>query len=213
MLSFNLCADAQIIKELNIKAGPVISVQKSIGKTSSNSLYSNVSPIWGFSLGIEPVFYKSGSFDIGTDFSFVQKGSYNSSPVYSYDSYGHLSGTGSESYEVKINYISISPSVKYRFAKSLFIKAGPRADFFTGFKSKAADPNNQVSNSDFEPVTFGVSYGAGFCTGEKRTKFIFEFLGQQDFTESSHNKVSGLSYRNNSFLISIGANITLGKME
>ena len=152
-------------------------------------------------------------FDFTATFSFLQKGASNSSPIYAYDQIGHIEGPGEESYPLRINYISVSPNIKFNFAKILFVTAGPRMDVFTNFNSKARFSADIRTNKDFEPTTFGISYGAGVCVGKKRAKFICEFIGQNDFTQSSYNKATSQSYKNYAFLLNFGANITLGKIE
>ena len=81
-------------------------------------------------------------------------------------------------------------------------------DVLTGFNSFAKYSSDIRTSKDFEPITYGVTYGAGICAGDKRAKFICEILDQQDFTQSSSNKATLQSYKNNCFLLNFGANIT-----
>lgn len=210
-LTFQL--PAQFMKSVSITAGQTFSGERILNSSSLNSRYKT-SMLMGFAVNIEPAFFSFGNkkqFDFTTGLSFIQKGAGITSPVYLYDDHNYLTGTGSESYRVRIYYVSVSPAIRFNFAKMFFVKAGPRMDVFTAFNSQARYSADIRTNKDFNSAAFGVTYGAGIAAGKKRVKFIFEFLGQNDLTQSSYNKATLQSYRNFSFLLNFGANISLGK--
>lgn len=214
LFALSIHSQAQFIKSVNVTAGEVFS-----GETITNGApayigYKNRVLI-GFIATVEPTFFSFGTkkqFDFTTGFSFAQKGAYNSSPIYSYNEFGQILGTGEEAYPVRINYISVSPTVKFNFAQLFFVKAGPRMDVFTNFNESSLFGVDIRTNKDFNAATLGITYGAGICAGKKRAKFICEVIGQNDFTQSSYNKATSQAYKNYAVLLNFGADITLGKM-
>jgi hypothetical protein len=199
----------QTFTKLSITTGFTFSGQI---KTPEVSGWGDKGIKYGFSEIIEPTILTFGSkkqFDFNTDISFIQKGGRNYSPIYS-----GMGLIGGEIYPETINYFSFSPTVKANFWKIVFIKVGPRIDIFTSFKNKAIDPSADPRTSkDFNATTLGTTYGIGICTGKKRTKFICEFIGQNDFTKSSYNKASGQTFKNYCYLINFGVTITLKKKD
>lgn len=211
LLAFSVTTSGQTFTKLSIKFAPTIS-----GQIKSPKLFADGGIKYGLSGTIEPTILTFGfkkQFDFNTDISFIQKGGLNYSPVYSYDQWGQLIGIGSETYPVIINYISFFPTIKAIFWKIIFVKAGPRIDAFVSFKKQDKFSSDQRTNKDFNPTTFGATYGIGICTGKKRTKFICELIGQNDFTNSSYNKASGQTFRNFCYIINFGVTITLKKQD
>jgi hypothetical protein len=189
---------AQALNKLELTAGVSFSNQIKAPRQFADDGY-----VAGFAAAIEPTICSFGGkkqFDFNTNFSFVQRGGQNFSPINV-----PFAGTGSETYPVIINYLSFSPLLKANFWKILFLKAGPRVDVFTGFNKRELSPGNDPRTSkDFNQTTWGVNYGIGMCTGKKNLKFISELIGQNDFTQSSYNKASGQTFKNYSYLINFG---------
>ena len=211
LLTFSLMSYGQFLTKFSLKIGPNISGQKKTPK-----LFADGGSKLGLSGTIEPTILTFGSkkqLDFNTDLSFIQKGGYNYSPIYSYDQWGQLVGTGAETYPVTITYLSFSPTVKANFRKVLFVKAGPRMDGFINFKAKDRFSSEKRTSKDFNVTTFGVTYGLGICTGKNRVKFICEFVGQNDFTNSSYYKITGQTFRNFSFILNFGVTIILKKQD
>ena len=209
ILSSASIAYGQTFTKLSIKIGPTLS-----GQIKTPSLFADGGNKFGLSGTVEPTILTFGSikqFDFNTDFSFVQKGGYNYSPIVTYYSNGQPSGIGSETYPVTINYFSFSPTIKANFWKILFVKAGPRLDIFTNFSSKQIVAVDTRRSKDFNSTTYGTTYGVGICTGKNRTKFICEFLGQNDFSNSSYNKLTGQTFKNFCYILNFGVTIVLGK--
>jgi hypothetical protein len=170
----------------------------------------------GLSGTIEPTILTFGlkkQFDFNTDLSFIQKGGENKSIIYSYDHWGQLTAAGSETYPVTITYLSFSPTVKVNFWKILFVKIGPRMDGFLNFKSKDRFSSEQRTSKDFNSITFGTTYGLGICTGKNKVKFICEFVGQNDFTNSSYYKTTGQTFKNFSYILNFGLTVVLKKKQ
>ncbi len=204
-------AFGQAFTQLSIKIGPTLS-----GQIKSPKLFADGGDKLGLSGTIEPTILTFGSkkqFDFNTDVSFIQKGGQNYSPIYAYDQWGQVIGIGSEMYPVTINYFSFSPSFKTNFWKVVFVKVGPRLDAFVNFKKQDNYSSDPRTNKDFNKTTFGTTYSIGICTGEKRAKFICEFIGQNDFTNSSYNKASGQTFKNFCYIIKFGVTIPLKKQE
>ena len=198
----------QSFTKLSIKIGPTLS-----GQIKSPKLFADGGNKLGLSGTVEPTILTFGSkkqFDFNTDISYIQKGGFTYSPIYSYDLMGgQLIVIGSETYPVTINYLSFSPTVKAKFWKVVFVKVGPRIDAFVNFKKQDKFSSDPRTSKDFNPITFGTTYGIGICTGKKRVKFMCEFIGQNDFTKSSYNKTSGQKYKNFCYFINFGVTITL----
>ena len=195
---------AQIIqvKKVAIKTGFTVSDQ-----IKTPSIFGDSGIKFGLLGGIEPTFNSFGTkkqFDFNIDLYFIQKGGGNQSPVITRDPNGNITGIGSETYPVTINYLSFTPCIKFIPRKIFYLKAGPRADAFLSFKKKDRFESDPRSLGDFNSVTFGVSYALGLCFGKKQTKFIVELSGQNDFTESSYNPASGQSFKNYCYFINFG---------
>src|SRR3989344_8489060 len=117
-LSFN--GYSQAFNSIAIKSGCSLSGRSN---TATNNQDGNSKS--GFVFTIEPSILSFGSkkqFDFNTDLSFLQKGFQKSEKVYSYNEAGEIMGVGSETYSFSLNYITLSPIFKYKFAKILFIK-------------------------------------------------------------------------------------------
>jgi len=208
LFAFSINAKGQTFTKVAVKAGLTLS-----GQVERPHYFEDGGMKPGFSATIEPTILTFGAkkqFDLNTDLSFIQKGGMVYSPVY-VDFNGTI-GIGSEIYGVTINYFSASPTIKTFFSKKLFIKAGPRIDIFSGFKSKTMF-TKPATRKDFNSLTYGVTYGLGICFGKKSVKFISELIGQNDFTTSSYNKITGQHYENFSFLLNLGFVINLKKSD
>lgn len=209
--TFSSIVYGQTFNKLSIKSGQSIS-----GFIKTPPEFGDSGHKGGFSETIEPTIFTFGSkkqFDFNTDFSFIQKGGYVVSPIIGYDQYGQVIGIGSEGYNVMINYFSVSPIFKTNFWKILFVKVGPRLDIFTNYSSQSRYSSYPNSNTDFNPLTCGITYGTGICIGKNKVKFILELIGQNDFSDSSYNKASGQTYKNFSYIINCGVNILLKKRD
>ncbi|OFY84037.1 MAG: hypothetical protein A3F72_18635 [Bacteroidetes bacterium RIFCSPLOWO2_12_FULL_35_15] len=211
LCTFSPILYGQSFTKLSIKIGPNISGQI---KTPPEFIDGGLKG--GFSATIEPTIFTFGSkkqFDFNTDFSFLQKGGHINSQIVAYDQYGQIVGIGSEGYDVTINYLSVSPTFKANFWNILFIKVGPRLDVFTNYSSQSRYSAYPNSKSDFNTLTYGITYGAGICMGKNKVKFILELVGQNDFSNSSYNKASGQTYKNYSYIINFGVSISLKKKD
>lgn len=211
LLIISTCINAQYFTKLSCKTGETFSRQSATPKIPEESVHEMKR---GLSFTIEPTIITFGNkhqYDFSTDISYIQKGGFNHVFYHSYDDYGQLLSTGTGSYPITINYISISPLFKTNFWKILFMKAGPRLDVFTSFKQRkmvvpSVDPK---TNKDFEPLTYGITYGLGVCLGKNRVKFISELVGQNDFSNSSYSKLTGQTFKNNCYLLNFGVTIML----
>ncbi len=194
---------AQWFPRLSIKPGASIS-----GQIKTPPIFGDGGVIYGLAVTVEPTiitFGKQKQFDLNTDISFIQKGGGNYSPIFT------SAGTGSERYPVAINYFSFSPTFKWNYFKTLFVKAGPRIDVLSSFNTKDRFASDPRTRKDFNSFTYGLTYGIGICTGKKTTKFIFEFVGQNDFSDSSYNPASGQTFRNFCYLVNFGVTFPLNK--
>lgn len=196
----------QTFQKLSIKIGSSLS-----GQIKTPPIFADGGIKRGFSGTIEPTILSFGSkkkLDFNTDISFTQKGGYNYSPIVTNGS------IGSESYPVIINYLSFSPTIKINFWKILFIKVGPRLDIFTSFLIKRQKVLvDKRTKKDFNPMTYGVTYGLGICVGKKKVKFLSEFIGQNDFSYSSYNAASGQRFKNFCYILNFGVAIELHKQD
>lgn len=217
ILSSALVVYGQTFTKISIKIGPTLSGQiktPAIFGDDRNSVNK-----FGLSATIEPTILTFGSkkqFDFNTDFSFIQKGGSNYSPITTYDQYEQIIGIGGETYPVTINYFSFSPTIKATFWKILFVKVGPRLDIFSNFLITLPPPMVPVdprTNKDFNSFTYGTTYGVGICVGKNKVKFISEFIGQNDFSNSSYNKLSGQTFKNFCYIINFGITIALRKQD
>lgn len=200
----------QTFTKLSIKSGTSIS-----GLIKSPPAFGDEGK-GGFSATIEPTILTFGSkkqFDFNTDFSFIQKGGHNNSQIIAYDQFGNVTGIGSEGYDVTVNYFSVSPTFKPNFWDIIFLKVGPRLDIFTGFSTQSKASSFPRTRSDFNPVTFGITYGTGICIGKNKVKFVFEAIGQTDLSNSLENKALGQTYRNYCYIINCGVTFLLKKKD
>jgi hypothetical protein len=168
----------------------------------------------GLSLSFEPTiltFGNNNNFDFNIDLSFIQKGSISYAQVNLVLPGGGASYTKSRT--LLINYFSVSPTLKYSFLKRFFVKAGPRMDIFLSYLSNEETISNYPTKEDFNNLTFGITYGFGFCLGQKRMKYLIEFVGQNDFTNSTYNPETDQNYRNYSYIINVGLLFQLGKKK
>ena len=198
---------AQSLSKISIKVGPTIIGQKKTPPGFAEGGMTN-----GFSASLEPTLFTFGSkkqFDFTADISFIRKGGANRSPIFTYDPNGIPLGVGSETYKVTIDYLSLSPTLKMNFKERFFVKAGPRVDAFINFRTKDRFDSDPRTKKDFDPVTYGVTYGFGMTTNKEKMNLIFEFLAQNDLSKSSYNKASGQTFRNNCYLINLGMIINL----
>lgn len=209
LFTIPLKGNSQVFNSIAIKTGCSLS---GISNVATNSQDGNIRA--GLVFTIEPTILSFGSkkqFDFNTDLSFIQKGYGKTEKVYSYNAVGEVLGIGSESYLIRLNYISVSPIVKYRFAKILFIKAGPRVDILAGNNYKGRPGSDTRRGNEFNAITAGITYGGGICLGQKNIKFIAEAIAQNDFTNSSYNSISKHYYRNFSYYINCGVSIAINK--
>lgn len=211
LFTLSLQGYSQVFNSIAIKTGCSLSGRSNF---STNSKDGNIRA--GLVFTIEPTILSFGSkkqFDFNTDLSFIQKGYGKTEKVYSYNAAGEVLGIGSESYLIRLNYISVSPIVKYKFAKILFIKAGPRVDILASYNYKGRPGSDTRRGNEFNPLTAGVTLGGGICLGQKNIKFIAEVIAQNDFTNSSNNSISKHNYRNFSYYINCGVSIGINKTE
>lgn len=171
----------------------------------------------GFVFTVEPNIIKFGNkkqFDFNTAITFIQKGYQKTEMIYSYNSLGGISGIGMASSSLTLNYISLSPLIKYKFAKVLYIKAGPRVDCLVNYNFESYNSISEyLINNKFNPVTAGVTIGGGICIGKRNVKFIAEIMEQADVTNSAYNKATKKYYRNFSHYINCGIVIDLKKKQ
>lgn len=210
ILVFSVKSSGQVFTKLTFKAGPNLS-----GQIKTPRQFGNRENKGGLSGTIEPTILTFGpkkQFDLNADISYIQKGGENYSPIYTYQ-FGQIAGIGSESYVVTINYLSFSPTVKLNFLKVMFFKAGPRMDRFLSFKAKDRFSSEKRTNKDFDPITFGATYGLGISVGKNRFQFVCELVGQNDFTRASYYSLTGQTFRNFSYLLNFGLMIKLKSGE
>lgn len=184
------------------------------GQESSGEMFNDGNIILTPAFTLEPTIWSflpdrqaGGStkkLELTTDFSYLQKGGVNTSPVYNYSEFGELLGTGMESYRVRISYLSISPLIKYTFWKTLYIKAGPRMDLLLNASVNDKFNSDNRTKKDFNSTNYGITAAIGASFGKKNTKFIAEIVNQQDFTTTSTNVASGQNYRNFTTIINLG---------
>lgn len=198
-----LLVNGQAFPYLAIKAGLTVSDQiktpKLLGEQGMQA---------GFAFFIEPTIFTFGSkkqFDVNVDFAFIQKNNGNREYIYAYGSNDPSGGQGEFGYRLSLNYLSITPTLKYTFWKSLFIKAGPRIDGFVSYRTKSISLNINPSRqkSDFSPYNLGITYAIGVRVG-KRKQFVWELMGQNDFTQSAINYNTGQTYKNMSYMLNFG---------
>ena len=208
-LALSALAHSQAFTGISIKAGTGIAGQiKSPKKTNDGGSKASLN------FTIEPTLFTFGAkkqFDVNTDFSFILKGGVNYSPIYSYNPWGGIDGSGSETYVVAMNYVCISPTLKMKFGKLFFAKLGPRMDVLVYYNTKDHFNSDPRTSKDFYRTNYGVTYGGGMCIGEKKVKFIIEAIGQNDFTRSTYNRASGQHFSNFCYYLNCGVNIGLGK--
>jgi hypothetical protein len=201
----------QPLTKFSVKAGPTFCGQKITPRQFGDGGMTN-----GFALAIEPAWFTFGAknqLDLNSDISFIRKGGSNRSNIYTYDQFGQPAGVGSESYKVTLDYFSFSPNLKWNFTKMFFLKAGSRVDAFINFDTRDRFSSDPRTRSDFEELTYGITYGFGLIRGKKKTKFILEILGQHDFSESSHNPSTGQTFTNYCFLLNLGVTVDTHKAE
>lgn len=207
LLVVSMLVNGQAFTSISVKAGTGIAGQlKSPKKANDGGSKASLN------FTIEPTLFTFGAkkqFDVNTDFSFIQKGGVNYSPVYSYNAWGGINGIGSETYVVAMNYICISPTLKMKFGKLFFAKLGPRMDVLVYYNTRDHFASDPRTSKDFYRTNFGVTYGGGICIGEKKLKFIAELIGQNDFTRSTYNKASGQHFSNFCYYVNCGININL----
>lgn len=211
LLAISLLANSQAFTGISIKVGTGIA-----GQIKTPKKYGDGGSKVSLNFTIEPTLFTFGAkkqFDLNTDISFIQKGGVNHSPIYSYNSFGEILGTGGESYIVAMNYLCISPTVKMKFGKLFFAKFGPRMDALLYYNAKDRFASDTRTSKDFSKLNYGITYGAGLCTGTKKVKFIAELIGQNDFSQSSYNNASRQSYVNFCYYVNCGVNIVLNKKD
>ncbi len=200
---------SQAFNSIVIKAGSDISGRTNV---ATNKQDGNI--VVGFVFTIEPNIINFGTkkqFNFNTDISIIQKGFQKEEKVYSYNEVGETLGIGSERYTFKLNYVALSPVLKYNFAKVLFIKAGPRVDILTGYNYKGSPSSDKRRGNEFYPLTGGITYGGGICLGKGNTKFIAELMAQNDLSNSSYNSINKQHHRNFSYYINCGVSININK--
>ena len=97
-LAFSVLANSQAFTGISIKAGTGIA-----GQIKTPKKYGDGGPKASLNFTIEPTLLTFGAkkqFDFNTDISFIQKGGVNYSPIYVYDQFGGISGTGK-----RVNFI------------------------------------------------------------------------------------------------------------
>jgi hypothetical protein len=203
--------NGQALTKLSIKTGPTF-----CGQQKTPSQYAEGGMTNGYSGTIEPTWLTFGTkkqIDINSDFSFIRKGGTNMSRIYTYDQFGQLAGSGSETYKVALDYFSFSPNLKWNFSKLFFIKAGPRIDVLLNYDTRDRFSSDGRTRNDFESLNYGLSYGFGMSAGKKRTKFILEVLGQHDFSAASYHPSTGQTFTNYCFLLNVGVTVGLHTAE
>lgn len=206
-ISLPLWVNSQVLPYLAIKAGPNVSNQV----TSLSQLPGqNLQPGYGFF--IEPTIFTFGSkkqFDLNIDLAFLQKNSVNIERFYPSPFSGQpMVANGGGTYGLSLSYFSISQTLKYTFWRTLFIKGGPRVDCFLSYKTKSRLIVPSRQKSDFSPYTLGVTYAIGLRAG-KRKQFIWELMGQNDFTQSGINYTTWQTYLNMSYMLNFGMILNL----
>lgn len=137
-------------------------------------------------------FGKKKRTDFNIDLSFLQKGGQLRTTINTTDQPDGVLGIGYLAH-IKYNYLSLCPSVKFNLTNYFFLKVGPRMDYLLNYYFKG-DPFSYKDYS-ISRTTLGLTYSLGFIAGKKRVKFIYELLGQNDFTPSVYNtKDKGKNY-------------------
>lgn len=211
LLIFPCVLNSQVLPYLAIKAGLTVSHQIKTPNLANQGMQP------GYALFIEPTFFTFGSkkqVDLNADFVFIQKNFANMEYRYSpnYTSANPVGGRGASSYGLSINYLSFSPTLKYTFWKSFFVKTGPRIDRFLSYKTKSRLFKPDRHSSDFSLYNLGVTYAIGIRMG-KRKQFLLELMGQNDFTQSAINYTTGQTYKNMSYMLNFGMTIVMKKHE
>jgi hypothetical protein len=207
MIGVNACS--QVLSSVSYKVGLSYA-----GQIKSPALAQDGPEKPCISFTIEPTLESFGNknkFHLHLALTYAQKGSIITSPVYAYNQLGQIVAEGSETYSVSQNYFVIAPTISFDYGERFYAKIGPRLDVFTGFRSGAQFSSDKRKKEDFEKYNLGATLALGYVGGsnEDHSQFMFEIVGQPDFSPSSSNLATGQSLTNFAFLFNIGFRVNL----
>jgi hypothetical protein len=161
---------------------------------------------YNFGFGLDNKYKNDRKYTTTGELLFIQKGGYNMVVVPTYDQFGQFNGSGSETFPIKLNYLSITSGIKFKISNILYFSIAPRLDYLLSFKSKPYKYNDVRTKKDFQMFTGGLSYSIGILRFKKVRGLFFELQGQNDFFKSGDKKLIGRFY-NNYYGINIGFHI------
>lgn len=197
---FSISSYAQVINTIGIKSGMAITNQnEELGGYRMNSTIRT-----GFYGGISLEMFKSRYFSFTTDLGYIQKGKKDQWEISTPD---QPEGTGKfKTMDHRFDFLTLTPAAKFRkswgkFAPYIF--AGPRLDYYLGYKSET--DYSQLKTNDF---IFGLSYGLGLEYTCHQLIFSLEGTHQPDFTrfvnQNASDKTMDHTILNRAFLFTLG---------
>ena len=207
--TLSLTSYGQFFKSVSIKTGANVSGIEN----AKNDIQHGRQKI-GFLFTIEPTICtwgKKKQFEFNTDISIIEKGYRIKERIYVVNQMGEVISVGEETCSFSLYYLTLSPTIKFKIARIGFVKAGPTADYLSGYKYKGRQNSEIKRGYEFNPFNAGVTFGGGVCLGKKNIKFIAEAMGQKDFTNSTNSKTLVEYYRNFSYYINCGVSININK--
>ncbi|MCD4724680.1 MAG: PorT family protein [Bacteroidales bacterium] len=203
---------AQVVKSIGLQPGIVWAKQSRDYKDISIEDY--LSYRTGFHMGVNLEFLQHEYFSILAEGGFIQKG--NKMEVNVSTPEGLLTGE-TKIFKTSIKYAYLSPMFKLRkefggFVPYLF--AGPRIDYQLSYTS---DLLAGLEN-DLNKLIFGLSYGLGleYMFGPVGVAAVFQHqydLSKLYNKEAVEGEYTGLSIKNNAFVLDLGVRFYLGKDE
>ena len=174
-------------------------------QTKKNKVFNY---LYGYNFGfsIDNNYKKNRKATSSSELLFIQKGGYNQVEVPTVDKFGQIIGIGSETFPVKLSYLSLSYGVKLKVFNLVYLRIAPRLDYLLNFKSKPYFYVDTRIKKDFYMFTGGLSYSLGILRFKKLRGLFLEFQGQNDFLKSGDKKSIGKFY-NNYYGINIGFHI------
>lgn len=138
----------------------------------------------GLSIGLSSEMFRKKHFSLISDLAYIQKG-IKFEPGYTLDpNTGEF--TPSKVDQTRYDFLNLNLMGKFRWEFgniAPFVIAGPRLDFFLNYSKYNKSPYR--SNTDYDPVIFGMTYGLGVDYSLSDFIIGFEAVHQPDFTNFS----------------------------
>lgn len=179
-----------------------------------NNNGANRSFVYGynFGYGMDNKYKNGRKYTATGELLFIQKGGYNMVIIPTYDQFGQFTGSGTETFPIKLNYLSITSGIKFKISNIIYLSVAARLDYLLSFKSKPYKYSDPRTKKDFQMFTGGLSYSIGILRFKKIRGLFFELQGQNDFFKSGDKKSIGQFY-NNYYGINIGFHIAAEKTK